>query len=198
MALTAPPEIGFGNSIHANRGHQSSFATQRFQCVLQREAVDHRRQHAHIVGRCFLDGVTPLLELRTAQNIAASDYDGQLTAHLLSSMDLSGDQHDLFHTDPLLAGTTKTLTGQFQDHAMIFWLQSCGVRHVRFSTAGYDDKRKAPARFRGFPSYLQRNYSRPSSQCTNREICIPLSLANLPTVIFCSFTNGCSSKTRSA
>ena len=49
-----------------------------FERVLQRQRVDHRRQHAHVVagGAFDLEALLPA----AAENISAADHDGDLDA----------------------------------------------------------------------------------------------------------------------
>ena len=71
-----------GDAVHADGRHQPRLAVERFERVLQREAVDHRGQHAHVVGGGFLDAGVAGRELGAAEDVAAADDDGDLHAEL--------------------------------------------------------------------------------------------------------------------
>ncbi len=48
-------DIRLGHAVGADGGHQPGVAAQRLQGVLQGQAVDHRGQHAHVMGRGLVD-----------------------------------------------------------------------------------------------------------------------------------------------
>src|SRR5258707_10722718 len=50
MANRAPAYERLGYLIHFNRAHDSSEGALIFKSVLQRDGVDYRRQHAHVIG----------------------------------------------------------------------------------------------------------------------------------------------------
>ena len=82
VAACAAADVRLGDAVHANGRHQPRLAAERFERVLQREAVDHRGEHAHVVGRGFLDAGVAGGELGAAEDVAAADDDGDLNAEL--------------------------------------------------------------------------------------------------------------------
>ena len=114
-----------GHAVHAHRRHEPRFAIERFERILQREAVDHRGQHAHVVGRGFLDAGVAGRELGAAQNVAAADDDGDLHAQSRRALRLRGDIDNFLHADAALARRGKAFAGEFQDDALV----GTGRRH---------------------------------------------------------------------
>ena len=73
--------------MHLNGRHDAAKETQLFDRVLQRNGVDHSREHAHVVGRdaVHVDGL-----LRDAtKEVAAADDDADLAAERVNGGNLS-------------------------------------------------------------------------------------------------------------
>ena len=87
----AAADVRLGDAVHADGRHQPRLAAERFERVLQGQAVDDRGQHAHVVGRGFLDAGVAGGELGPAEDVAAADDDGDLHAALRRLADLLGD-----------------------------------------------------------------------------------------------------------
>jgi len=115
----APPNVRLGHAVHANRREESRFDSQRFDGVLQGQAIDHRGQHAHVVGRGLLNADVGVLELRSAENVAAANHQADLAAAIGRLLDLAGDVHRFFHANAALAAMAEALAGQFQDDSFI-------------------------------------------------------------------------------
>ena len=99
-------------------------APQGLQRVLQRQSVDHGRQHSHVVGGRLVDAGAGSLELPATQDIATADDDGNLATQLQSIVDLPRNIHDFVHGNSPFSGLGKTLTRQLQDDAAILGLVS--------------------------------------------------------------------------
>ena len=80
VAASAAADVRLGHAVHADGGQQPRLAAQRLQRVLQGQAVDHRGQHAHVVGGGLLDAGVAGGELGAAEDVAAADDDGDLHA----------------------------------------------------------------------------------------------------------------------
>ena len=111
-----------GDFVHADRGQEPGRAPFVLESVLQGQAVDHGRGHAHVMGGRFLDHVRPAGELRSAKDVAAPHDDRELNPACRDSRGLPGDPADFFNTDAPLAGPAKTLTGELEQHAAEDWL----------------------------------------------------------------------------
>ena len=70
--------VWLGHRLHANRGHEPGFHTHRFQRILERQSVHDRGEHSHVVGGGLLDRFIAGRELSTAENVAATNDNGQL------------------------------------------------------------------------------------------------------------------------
>ena len=132
VAPRAAADERLGDAVHAEGRHQPRLAVERFERVLQREAVDHRGQHAHVVGGRFLDAGVAGGELGAAEDIAAADHDGDLDAELGRSLDLRGDIDDFLHADAALAGRGKAFAGEFQEDAIV----RAGAGHENLAVYG--------------------------------------------------------------
>src|SRR6185437_2236734 len=119
MPIAAAANVRLGDSLHADGRLQACLALEAFERVLQRQAIQHGSEHAHVVSRRFLDNLAAGAELRAAQDVAAPDHDGQLHAARDDALRLAGDVQGLIDTDAALAGVSEPLAAQFQDDAPI-------------------------------------------------------------------------------
>ena len=117
--LRAAADVRLRHAVHANRRHEARFTLERFQRVLQRQAVDHRGQHAHVVGRGFLDARIAGDELGTAEDITAADHDGDLHAELRGPLRLRGDVHDFLHANAALPRRGKAFAGELENDSLV-------------------------------------------------------------------------------
>ena len=85
--------------------------------VLQRQRVDDRRQHAHVVGGRAVHAAGA--GRHAAEDVAAADDDGRLDAHALDFGDVLGDlrRHGRIDAVGLLAH--QGFAGQFQEDALV-------------------------------------------------------------------------------
>ena len=175
VAAGAAADVRLGHAVGADGGHQPGVAAERLQRVLQGQAVDHRGQHAHVMGRGLVDARVAGGELGPAEDVAAADDDGDLHAVLGGVVGLPGDVQHGVHGDAALAGMHETLAGNLQHHAAVL-----GRRDRLVLCLGH------------------RRHSLGNSQRTKRTSFMPASFATCPTVFLSSFTNGCSARQHSA
>jgi len=119
MTFGAAADVGFGDAVHFDGAREACFATERFEGVLQREAINDGGEHAHVVGGGFLDAGIAGGELGPAENVAAADDDRDLYALLLRAVGLFGDVDDLLHADPAFAGWSKAFAGELEDDSPV-------------------------------------------------------------------------------
>lgn len=50
MTDGAPPDIGLGHFVHFDGGHDPSRYAGAFGCLLQRQRIEDRCHHAHVIG----------------------------------------------------------------------------------------------------------------------------------------------------
>src|SRR5262249_30231549 len=100
-------------SLHARR------LTRGLQRVLEGERVDHRREHAHVVGTGAVH--TPVLAAHASPDVAAADHDGDLDAELATGGgNLVGDPLDDRGVDAESAAHVgEGLTRELQHHSPV-------------------------------------------------------------------------------
>jgi hypothetical protein len=84
--------------------------------ILEREAVHHRAEHAHVVGTGAVQ--TALLQLLAAEEIATADHHRHLRTGGDDLGDLTGDRLDHPRIDPD-APAAEHLATQLEQHAAI-------------------------------------------------------------------------------
>src|ERR1017187_130981 len=130
MAYRAAPDERLGNRAHFDGGLHPRVHVVLFQCVLQRQRVDHGGQHPHVIARGAVEAV--LARRQPAKDVAAADDDGQLDIQLLDVLDFPGDRVAGLGGNAVLAGAEQRLAAQLQHHAPIFWLRCGSCRHTLF------------------------------------------------------------------
>ena len=85
--------------------------------VLQREGVDHRREHAHVVGGRAVHAARARRE--AAKQVAAADDDRGLHAELLDFADLLCDLCGDGGVDPEVLLAHQGFAGELQEDAMV-------------------------------------------------------------------------------
>src|SRR5271157_2045908 len=144
-----PADERLGDLLHADGGHEPGLAAHALKRVLKSQAVDHRGRHAHVVGGGLLDDVGAPAQLGAAEDVAATDDDGELDPARRHSGSLPGDPADLLDTDTPLAGPAEALAGELeQDSAKRRGAVVDVAVHQEFLTqqeAGCLRAREAPA-----------------------------------------------------
>ena len=89
MPHGAPPDVWLGNLVHEHRRHHPALHPALFQRVLQRDGVDHRGEHAHVVGAhpVHLLG----LLFHAAEEIPAAHHDADFHTQSVDFRDLTGN-----------------------------------------------------------------------------------------------------------
>ena len=115
---------GSANLIHLNRRHHAGKDALLFQSILQGQRVDHRCQHAHLIGG---DAVHFLGLLgHAAKEISAADDDGDVNAQRLHIRQFGRNFVDSqgIHAETLIG--RQGLTGQLEQNAFegrsVMWL----------------------------------------------------------------------------
>jgi len=78
MANRAAADVGLGDLVHLDGAHDSHMDARLLNRILQRNRVDHGRQHTHVVG-CDAIHVDGLLG-HPAKEVTAADDDADLAA----------------------------------------------------------------------------------------------------------------------
>ena len=115
MAHGAAADVRLGEGAHLDRAQDAGAEPAALEEILQRERVDHGREHAHRVGG---GPVHPVGAGRgAADDVSAADDDPQLRSALKPLLDLPGQAPERGGVDslPLIPG--QDLTAQLQEEA---------------------------------------------------------------------------------
>ena len=111
---------GFGNLLHADRGHDARVDALALEHVLHGDRVDHGAEHAHVVGG---DAVHPgLRELRAAHDVAAADHHADRGAGLGHGDDFVGEATHRVEVVPEALVSGECLAGELEEDARVFQL----------------------------------------------------------------------------
>jgi hypothetical protein len=112
-----PPDEGFGDRPHLDRGEEARLDAVLFERVLQGEAVDDGGQHAHVVGRRAIHA--PRARREAAKDVAAADDDTGLNAQGLDLGNVFRDAGGDRGIDAVGLVTHERLAGQLQKDALV-------------------------------------------------------------------------------
>ena len=116
VAHGAPADERLGDLMHFDRAQQARDDALLFERVLQRQAVDDRGQHAHVVARGAVDRQRFLA--RAAEDISAADDDRHLDAQVVDFLHFAGNAVNGFGVNAESLRTLKGFSGKFQDDAL--------------------------------------------------------------------------------
>ena len=102
--------------------------------VLQRQRVDHRRQHAHVVGGRAVHAARAGGD--AAEDVAAADDDGGLDAHALDFGDVLGDLRRDGRIDAVGLLAHQGFAGEFEEDAFVGGRGRRRSRDRDYSSAG--------------------------------------------------------------
>ena len=88
--------------------------------------VDHRGQHAHVVGGGAIHAARARGD--AAEDVAAADDDGRLNAHLLDLTDLAGDLRGNGRIDAIALLAHQGFAREFEEDALVSWSGGEGHR----------------------------------------------------------------------
>ena len=112
----APADVRLGQLLHLDRALHAREDAQLLQRVLQRQRIDDRRQHAHVIGAGAIHslgaGGNP------AEDVSAPDDDADLDAHLDDVAHLLGDLLQRLRGDPVLRLAHQRLAAELQEDAL--------------------------------------------------------------------------------
>jgi hypothetical protein len=98
MTHRAPPDIRLAHRLHRDRRQYPRRHSRLFERVLQRERVDNRRQHPHLIGG---RAIHPALLVRAAtQDIARADHQRELDPQTGYFLDLERNRSERIEIDP--------------------------------------------------------------------------------------------------
>ena len=113
-----------GNGPHFDRRDDARDHAVLLERILHGEAVDHGRQHAHVVARRAVHALRARGD--STEDIASADDDADLDAEAADFRDVGGDARGDGGIDAELLLAHQRLPGQFQQDALVHG----GRRHV--------------------------------------------------------------------
>ncbi len=111
------PDERLGDRAHFDGGDHAGDDVLLLQRVLQRQRVDDRGEHAHVVAGRAVE--TTLRRGQPAEDVAAADHECDLHAHLMHPLDLRRDFFDDLKIDAVVAAAAKRLTAELEQHAVV-------------------------------------------------------------------------------
>ena len=142
------------------RGHARRDA-ELLERVLQRQGVDDRGEHAHVVGGGAVHAARA--GRQAAEQIAAADDDGGLDAELLDFADLAGDLRGDRGIDPERLLAHEGFAGEFEEDAGVDGLDTERdyMRHVEATTDSYSELAGPLSRASASPTLNRTNRATP-------------------------------------
>src|SRR5262249_50566635 len=134
VPLGAPAAVGLGHRADLERGEHARGDALLLHRVLERERVDHAREHAHVVGAGAVEAL--LRRLDTADHVAAPDHGADLDAELVDAAQVAGDARDHRRRDAEAAVAREVLAGELD--------QDPAVRGLHAPAASPSLKRRKP------------------------------------------------------
>src|SRR5207237_6393507 len=113
MSDGAAADVRLGQLLHVDRALHAREDAQLFQRVLERQRVDHRRQHAHVIGARAIHSLGAGGD--AAEDVSAPDHDADLDAQLDDVAHLLGDLLQRLRGNPVLPLTHQRLAAQLQE-----------------------------------------------------------------------------------
>src|SRR5262249_31093987 len=123
----ATPNVRFGEFLHPDGGHDPRVDALALEHILNGERVDHRAEHAHVVGGDAVEACFG--EERSANDVAATDDESEAGARLRDGDDFVGESADgvEVEAESLFAG--ECFAREFQEGAWVLQCRLCGGSH---------------------------------------------------------------------
>ena len=118
MADRTAPDERLGDGAHFDRGHHARDDVLLFEGVLQRERVDDRCEHAHVIGGRAVHAARARGD--AAEDVAAADHDRGLDAHALDLGDVARDLRRNRGIDPVVLFAHQGFAGEFEEDAFVW------------------------------------------------------------------------------
>ena len=127
--------VVFADGFHADRGEHLASDAVVFERRLERQRVDDRGEHAHLVA---LHAVEALFGAReAAEDVAAADDDADLDARCCGGFDLLGVGLQRLGGKPVFLSALQRFAAQFQEYSLVYpW-----VAFYRYAKIGIFSKK---------------------------------------------------------
>src|SRR5215213_5936030 len=112
-----PTDVGFGDLLDVDGGLDPGRYSASFEGRLQSHRVYDGAKHRHVVGRGPLYAEL-VGDVRTAEDVAAADHDGQLGTRLHSLKDALCRRAEAVRVDPIFSFDCEALPRELQDDAL--------------------------------------------------------------------------------
>jgi hypothetical protein len=115
---------------HFNGAQHASKNSFFFECILERQGIEHGGEHAHVIaGRAV--NFKALLP-RAAKNVSAAYHDGDLDAQSMNFFQLARNGLNRFAVDAEPLWALHRFTRKFQENAPVCRLRlfPCSLRHA--------------------------------------------------------------------
>ena len=107
--------LHFG-AVDFESAHDTNFLSVTFYRVSERDSVDYRGEHAHIIA---LGAVQPLCgHRRSAEYVASTDNDDDFLSRVRKGDDFFGKGMEKLDIDTVARGTLESLSGKFEKEAL--------------------------------------------------------------------------------
>jgi len=117
VAEGPPADPLLGDLGHRDGGHRPGRDAGVLQRFLERQRVDHGREHPHVVAGRPVEA-TPAGG-HAPEDVAAADHDPNVHAKRVDGPDLGRDRADDVEVDPVLALAEQRLAAQLEQDALV-------------------------------------------------------------------------------
>src|SRR5688572_15467779 len=108
-----------GHFVHLNRAHHPGERVLILERILERNCVEHSREHAHVIGGC---AVKPLSgECQSAKNVSAADDYGDFNAKFVHVVNFGGYASDGCGIDPIFLLSHQSFAGKLEQDSLVDW-----------------------------------------------------------------------------
>ena len=117
MAHGAAADVGLGDLVHLDGGHDAAEEAELFDGVLERDGVDDGGEHAHVVGgdAVHVDGLLG----DSAEEVSAADDDADLAAEGVDGGDFGGYFVDEDGVDAEAFTSGQGFAGDFEEDSFV-------------------------------------------------------------------------------
>ena len=137
VAHGAAEDERLGNLVHRDGALHAGVDAELLEAIHERETVDDRGEHAHVVAGGAVDPA--LLAVETAKDVAAADDDADLHAECLDLLHLLADLFQGFGVDRIAGlAAAQHLAGKLEHDALVFrpGIDLLGCTHSEQETIG--------------------------------------------------------------
>ena len=127
MPHRAPPDERFRNLRHRNGALHPRGRAQFFQRILERQRIDNRRQHPHVIARGAFNAA--FTAAQPAKNIAAADHHDHLHPEVAHFANLLRHALHRIGVNANARFTTQHFTAQLEENPRIDRTFDFGFRH---------------------------------------------------------------------